>query len=82
MRVWLLGRAELAPEAQAWLKDILAFLAEDQALVEAAQTGYASGLIPGPPHRLEQRILQQQALYAELMGEALQMPPGPGGCPV
>jgi len=74
MVVWLLGRAELAPVAQAWLAEILAFLAEDQALVEAAQRGYASGLIPGPPHRLEQRILKQQALYAELMGSALLHP--------
>jgi hypothetical protein len=39
--------------------------------VEAAQLGYASGLNPGPPHRLEQRILQQQALYRELMGDEL-----------
>jgi hypothetical protein len=69
--VWLLGRAERAPGAKDWLKEILAFLAEDQALVEAARRGYASGLVPGPPHRLEQRILQQQALYADLMGDAL-----------
>ena len=71
MEVWLLGRPELEPGAQAWLAEIQTFLAEDQALVEAAQIGYASGLVPGPPHRLEQRILQQQALYRELMGDAL-----------
>ena len=71
MGVWLLGRPELEPGAQAWLAEIQTFLAEDQALVEAAQIGYASGLVPGPPHRLEQRILQQQALYRELMGDAL-----------
>ena len=71
MAVWLLGSPELAPGAQAWLAEIQTFLAEDQALVEAAQIGYASGLVPGPPHRLEQRILQQQALYAELMGDGL-----------
>jgi phenylpropionate dioxygenase-like ring-hydroxylating dioxygenase large terminal subunit len=80
MKVWLLGRAELASGAQAWLTEIMAFLAEDQALVEAAQTGYASGLIPGPPHRLEQRILQQQALYADLMGDGLNKSPGLEGC--
>lgn len=71
MAVGLLGRPELAPGAQAWLAEIQTFLAEDQALVEAAQLGYASGLNPGPPHRLEQRILQQQALYRELMGNEL-----------
>jgi phenylpropionate dioxygenase-like ring-hydroxylating dioxygenase large terminal subunit len=80
MKVWLLGRAELASGAQAWLTEIMAFLAEDQALVEAAQTGYASGLIPGPPHRLEQRILKQQALYADLMGDGLNKSPGLEGC--
>jgi len=71
MAVGLLGSPELAPGAQAWLAEIQTFLAEDQALVEAAQVGYASGLNPGPPHRLEQRILQQQALYRELMGDEL-----------
>ncbi|MCX5945858.1 MAG: aromatic ring-hydroxylating dioxygenase subunit alpha [Cyanobacteria bacterium] len=71
MVVWLLGKAESAADTQAWLKQLQAFLAEDQALVEAAQIGYASGLVPGPPHRLEQRILQQQALYRDLLGKAL-----------
>jgi phenylpropionate dioxygenase-like ring-hydroxylating dioxygenase large terminal subunit len=71
MDVALLGRPELEPGAQAWLAEIQTFLAEDQALVEAAQVGYASGLVPGPAHRLEQRILQQQALYRELMGNEL-----------
>jgi hypothetical protein len=71
MDVALLGRPELEPGAQAWLAEIQTFLTEDQALVEAAQIGYVSGLVPGPPHRLEQRILQQQALYRELMGDEL-----------
>ena len=71
MDVALLGRPELEPGAQAWLAEIQTFLAEDQALVEAAQIGYGSGLVPGPAHRLEQRILQQQALYRELMGDEL-----------
>jgi hypothetical protein len=78
MAVGLLGRPELAPEAQAWLAEIQTFLAEDQSLVEAAQLGYASGLNPGPPHRLEQRIVQQQALYRELMGDALTRSNGSG----
>jgi phenylpropionate dioxygenase-like ring-hydroxylating dioxygenase large terminal subunit len=67
MEVWLLGDAGLQPAAQAWMDEVQTFLAEDRRLVEAAQLGYASGLVPGPPHRLEQRILQQQTLYARLM---------------
>jgi phenylpropionate dioxygenase-like ring-hydroxylating dioxygenase large terminal subunit len=67
MEVWLLGDPGLQPGAHAWMDEIQTFLAEDRRLVEAAQVGYASGLVPGPPHRLEQRILQQQTLYAQLM---------------
>jgi hypothetical protein len=53
--------------------------------MEAAQLGYSAALPlrgnlplgaslpfrPGPPHRLEQRILHQQALYRRVMGDAL-----------
>ena len=46
---------------------MLRFLEEDRCLVEATQRGYRSGLEPGPAHRLEQRILQWQTLYAEWM---------------
>ena len=46
-----------------WLKELLAFLDEDQALVESAQRGYRSGLVPGPVHALEQRILHWQEVY-------------------
>ena len=67
MEVWLLGDQGLQLSAQAWMDEVQTFLAEDRRLVEAAQLGYASGLVPGPPHRLEQRILQQQTLYARLM---------------
>jgi len=67
MEVWLLGDSALQPGAQAWMDEIQTFLAEDRRLVEAAQVGYASALVPGPPHRLEQRILQQQTFYAQLM---------------
>ena len=67
MEVWLLGDPVLEPGAQAWMDEVQTFLAEDRRLVEAAQLGYGSGLVPGPPHRLEQRILQQQTLYAQLM---------------
>ena len=72
MEVWLLADPLLEPMAEAWMAELQVFLEEDRLLVEAAQVGYASGLRPGPPHRLEQRILQQQALYARLMGVDLQ----------
>lgn len=67
MQVWLLGDRHLLPDAQSWMDELQTFLAEDRRLVEAAQRGYASGLAPGPPHRLEQRILQQQTLYSRLI---------------
>jgi hypothetical protein len=75
MEVWLLGDSSLQPGAQAWMDEVQTFLAEDRRLVEAAHLGYASGLVPGPAHRLEQRILQQQTLYAGLMD----LDPTPGG---
>ena len=50
-------------DAQLWLQKLLEFLAEDRRLVESAQRGYSDALQPGPPHRLEQRILQWQDLY-------------------
>jgi nitrite reductase/ring-hydroxylating ferredoxin subunit len=68
MEVWLLGDAALGSSADAWMADMRTFLEEDRRLVEGGQQGYASGLRPGPAHRLEQRILQQQALYSRLMG--------------
>lgn len=77
MDVWLLGDAALEASADAWMAEMHTFLEEDRHLVEGGQRGYASGLKPGPPHRLEQRILQQQALYARLMG--LGSPVRPGG---
>jgi len=68
MEVWLLGGDEHRAGVAAWRAELQTFLEEDRRLVEGAQIGYASGLRPGPPHRLEQRILQQQALYGRLMG--------------
>jgi phenylpropionate dioxygenase-like ring-hydroxylating dioxygenase large terminal subunit len=68
MQLWLLGTADHAPLAAAWLESMLLFLEEDRRLVESAQRGYRGGLMPGPPHRLEQRLLQQQRLYAAVMG--------------
>jgi phenylpropionate dioxygenase-like ring-hydroxylating dioxygenase large terminal subunit len=71
MEVWLLGQECHRAEVGAWMADLQTFLEEDRRLVEGAQRGYATGLKPGPPHRLEQRILQQQALYGRLMGLGL-----------
>jgi phenylpropionate dioxygenase-like ring-hydroxylating dioxygenase large terminal subunit len=49
--------------AEAWLSQLLIFLDEDRALVESAQRGYDDTFNPGPPHRLEQRILHWQSIY-------------------
>jgi phenylpropionate dioxygenase-like ring-hydroxylating dioxygenase large terminal subunit len=67
MDVWLLGPATAAETATGWMAEMQRFLEEDRRLVESAQRGYASGLRPGPAHRLEQRILQWQALYRRLL---------------
>lgn len=71
MEVWLLEplptTATAPATAEVWMAEMLRFLEEDRRLVEATQRGYGSGLEPGPAHRLEQRILQWQALYAEWM---------------
>ena len=67
MDVWLFGPTALAAVAEAWMAGMRTFLEEDRRLVESAQRGYASGLTPGPVHRLEQRIVQWQALYHRLM---------------
>lgn len=87
MDVWLFGPPELAGEAEGWMADMQRFLEEDRRLVESAQRGYGSGLVPGPAHRLEQRILQWQALYRRWMDldhwgeqaakEEQRQPPGP-----
>jgi hypothetical protein len=49
------------------MAEMVHFLTEDQSLVESAQRGYGEGFRAGPPHRLEARILHQQAIYAELL---------------
>jgi phenylpropionate dioxygenase-like ring-hydroxylating dioxygenase large terminal subunit len=88
MEVWLLGPvpspATVADPAMAesemaelWMAEMLRFLEEDSQLVEATQRGYSSGLEPGPAHRLEQRILQWQALYAEWMELESLLPKAP-----
>ncbi|MEB3349143.1 MAG: aromatic ring-hydroxylating dioxygenase subunit alpha [Cyanobacteriota bacterium] len=67
MAVDLLGAPRFAATAAAWRAELQGFLEEDRRLVESAQRGYASGLKPGPAHRLEQRLLQWQALYRRWM---------------
>ncbi len=68
LQVWLLGDPAQQAGGAAWIEELRCFLEEDRALVESAQRGYASDLRPGPAHRLERRILHQQALYARIMG--------------
>ncbi|MCP9796282.1 aromatic ring-hydroxylating dioxygenase subunit alpha [Cyanobium sp. Lug-B] len=67
MQVWLLGPASRQDEGEALMAEMVHFLAEDRALVESAQRGYREGFRTGPPHRLEARILHQQAIYAALL---------------
>jgi phenylpropionate dioxygenase-like ring-hydroxylating dioxygenase large terminal subunit len=67
MQVWLLGPEERQGEGEALMAEMVQFLAEDRALVESAQRGYGEGFRTGPPHRLEARILHQQAIYTALL---------------
>lgn len=67
MQVTLLGPADRLAEGETLMNEMVHFLAEDRRLVESAQGGYGEGFRPGPPHRLEARILHQQAIYARLM---------------
>ena len=67
MQVWLLGPPSRKDEGETLMAEMVRFLAEDRALVESAQRGYGEGFRAGPPHRLEARILHQQAIYAALM---------------
>ena len=56
--------------ADAWLEQLLTFLEEDRVLVESAQLGYDDTFNPGPPHRLEQRILHWQSIYRSQLSTA------------
>ena len=58
---------------EAWLQQLLSFLAEDQRLVESAQRGYSTGFVPGPAHQMEQRILHWQAIYRDQLTAAGQL---------
>ena len=75
LRLFAPGATSGGPSADAannaLLKELLAFLDEDQALVESAQRGYRSGLVPGPPHGLEQRIIHWQEVYRRDLPEEL-----------
>ena len=70
--LWLLGDPCLRPQAAELLAQLEAFLEEDRQLMEAAQVGYTTRLPfrPGPPHRLEQRIVHHQALYRQLLADS------------
>jgi phenylpropionate dioxygenase-like ring-hydroxylating dioxygenase large terminal subunit len=72
MELWLLGDGSLRPRAGELLAELERFLEEDRRLVEAAQVGYGAlpEFRPGPPHRLEQRIVHHQERYRLLMEQA------------
>ena len=70
LRLFAPSKAMDSASADAWLKQLLTFLEEDKALVESAQKGYQNKFKPGPPHRLERRILHWQGLYRERLGSA------------
>lgn len=72
MELWLLGDPSLLPRGPELLAELERFLEEDRRLVEAAQVGYGAvpAFRPGPPHRLEQRIVHHQGLYRQLMARA------------
>ena len=67
MQVWLLGPKARQGEGEILMEEMVQFLDEDRVLVESAQRGYGEGFRTGPPHRLEARILHQQAIYAALL---------------
>ena len=60
-----------AAALDAWLETLLVFLDEDRQLVESAQQGYRSGMVPGPPHELERRILHWQEIYKNTLPKDL-----------
>ena len=67
LRLFTSANSIKAEATDIWLKELLAFLDEDRALVESAQRGYCSGIVPGPPHSLERRILHWQAIYRDAL---------------
>lgn len=66
------GIPEYSPAIAQLEQDFGDFMAEDVALVESVQRGYASGHYqPGPVHQLEARIVHQQKLILGRLGDAL-----------
>ena len=70
LRLFATSDAMDSASVDAWLMQLLTFLEEDKDLVESAQHGYRDEFKPGPPHRLERRILHWQGLYRERLGLA------------
>jgi phenylpropionate dioxygenase-like ring-hydroxylating dioxygenase large terminal subunit len=70
LRLFATSDAMDSTSADTWLMQMLTFLEEDKALVESAQHGYQDEFKPGPPHRLERRILHWQGLYRERLESA------------
>ena len=62
------GVPSLSPSLETLKSDFEGFMAEDIALTESVQQGYASGVYqPGPVNQLEHRIVHQQQLIAQAL---------------
>ena len=62
------GIPSISPPVSTLKTDFEAFMAEDIALTESVQQGYASGTYqPGPVNQLEHRIVHQQQLIAQAL---------------
>lgn len=65
------GIPALSPPVDQLLDEFEAFMAEDIAITEQVQRGYASGVYqPGPVHPLEARILHQQEIIDKFLNAA------------
>lgn len=65
------GIPALSPTPEELLHEFETFMAEDMALTESVQQGYASGAYtPGPVNGLETRIIHQQKLIWEALSAA------------
>jgi len=71
VRLEVYGIPSASPSVDTLKAEFEAFMAEDMALTEGVQQGYASGTyVPGPVNRLEARIVQQQQLILECLKTA------------
>jgi phenylpropionate dioxygenase-like ring-hydroxylating dioxygenase large terminal subunit len=71
----IFGDPALSPPGATLKADFEAFMAEDMALTESVQRGYASGAYqPGPVNGLEVRIAHQQHLILAALNEGLFSP--------